>query len=187
MHVSIAIFAFVIITGSGLAGWEATEVVPKETGVKGDRYVLIYHPDTDRGTKSIGKAIDNLSQAGHVYALQTLAIHGLIQDETFQKEVFEQLEKIAPELLAAATRSAGNMHNPKMTALRADFARAVMGTPTVTAFATALAAHGMKISRPSFEKLELHKKDQGHVFSCALWLSTEPINLDINVETKKQR
>ena len=172
---SLCIITFFLVAASfpAIAGWEA-KMVPKTSGVDGDRYVLIYQSDGDRGTKSISQAVDSLAKAGHIAALQTLTLHELVQDQTFQKEVFDQLEKIAPESLGAAKKSSGNMHNPKMTALHADFSRAVLNTPTITDFATALAAHGMKISRPSFEKLELRKIDHGFGFSCFLWMSVEP-------------
>ena len=183
-NLGIATFAFVIASSSAIAGWDA-QVVPKVSGGEGDRYVLIYHSDVDRGTKSIGKAADDLAKAGHIAVLQTLTLHDLVQDKTFQKEIFEQIEKIAPEPLGAAKQSAGNMHNTKMTGLHADFAKAVMSTPTVTAFATALSAHGMRISQPSFEKLELRKKDQGHEFRCFLWLSVEPAIAASDAATKK--
>lgn len=160
-------------SSSAIAKWDA-KLIPKTSKAIGDRFVLIYHPDADRGTKTIGDAVDKLAKAGHIAALQTLTVHDLVQDETFQQEVIEQLEKNAPQAFGAAKRSAGNMHNPTMVALHADFERAVMTTPTVTTLAKALASHGMKISRPSFEKLELKKKDQGIKFKCALWLSVEP-------------
>jgi len=176
--------ALVFASGSSIAGWDA-KVVPKTPEVVGEHYVLIYHPDADRGTKMIGEAVEKLAKAGHVAALQTLTLHDLVQDETFQKEIFEQLDKNAPNTLDAAKHSAGNMHNPKMTALHADFARAVMGTPTVTEFTKALAAQGMKITRPSFEKLELQKKDQDTKFRCFLWLSVEPVTSASEGETKK--
>ncbi len=167
-------FALMFASGSAIAGWDA-KVVPKTTAVVGDRYVLIYHPEVDRGAQTIGEAVGKLAKSGHIAALQTITIHELVPDETFQKEIFEQLEKNAPQVLGAARQSAGNMHNPKMVALRADFARAVMGTPTVTGISKALAAQGMKISRPSFEKLELRKEEQGPRFRCFLWLSVETL------------
>ena len=172
-NLCIATLALVVASSSAMADWGVT-ALPKMSGLDAERYVLIYHADAERGTRSIGEAVGDLAKAGHIVALRTLTLHDLVQDETFQKELFEQLEKIAKEGLDAARRSAGNMHNPKMTALHADFARAVMGTPTVTAFAAALAPHGMKISGPSFEKLELHKENQGHRLWCFLWLSVEP-------------
>jgi len=49
-----------------------------------------------------------------------------------------------------------------------------MATPTVTALNQALGKYRMKIVRPSFEKLELHKKDQAETFGCFLWLTVEP-------------
>lgn len=168
-----ALFALVVCSRLAFAGWE-TKFVPKLHGVDGDRYVLIYQSDADRGTKSMARSIETLSKAGHLSSLQTLTIHQLVEDATFQRELFEQMERIAPEELKAARLSAGNLHNPKMTALHTGFSQAVMATPTVTALNQALGKHRMKIVRPSFEKLELHKKNQSETFRCFLWLTVEP-------------
>ena len=168
-----ALFALVVCSRLAFAGWE-TNVVPKLTGVDGDRYVMIYQADADRGTKSIAGSIETLSSAGYLSSLQTLTIHQLVEDATFQREVFEQMERIAPEELMAARRSAGNMHTPQMTALHECSSQAVIATQTVTALNQALGKHRMKIVRPSFEKLELHKKDQAETFRCFLWLTVEP-------------
>jgi len=167
------LLAMVVCDRLALAGWD-TQVIPKLTGVDGDRYVMIYQPDADRGTKSIAGSIEALSRAGHLSSLQTLTIHKLLEDATFQRELFEQMERIAPEELKAARRSAGNMHNPRMTALHTSFSQAVMATPTVTALNQALGKHRMKIVRPSFEKLEFHKNGQKETFRCFLWLTVEP-------------
>lgn len=167
------LFAMVICSRLAFAEWEA-KFVPKNTGVDADRYVLIYQPDADRGTKSIAESLVTLSSAGHLTSLQMLTIHKLLEDATFQRELFEQMERIAPEELKAARRSAGNMHNPRMTALYTGFSQAVMATPTVTALNQALGKHRMKIVRPSFEKLELHKKNQVGTFACFLWLTVAP-------------
>lgn len=167
------LLAMVVCSRLASAGWE-TNVVPKLTRVDGDRYVMIYQPDADRGNKAFARSIETLSSAGHLSSLQTLTIHKLVEDATFQREVFEQMERIAPEKLKAARRSAGNMHNPKMTALHECFSQAVMATPTVTALNQALGKHRMKIVRPSFEKLELHKKGQKETFRCFLWLTVQP-------------
>ncbi len=167
------LFAMVVCSRLAFAGWE-TQVVPKLTAVDGDRYVMIYQPDADRGTESIAGSLKTLSSAGHLSSLQMLTIHKLLEDATFQRELFDQMERIAPEELKAARRSAGNMHNPRMTALHTGFSQAVMATPTVTALNQALGKHRMKIGRPSFEKLELHKKDQSETFGYFLWLTVEP-------------
>jgi len=174
-----ALFAMLFCGRTAFAGWE-TQVVPKLTGVDGDRYVMIYQSDADRGTKSIAGSLETLSSTGHLSSLQMLTIHKFVEDATFQRELFEQMERIAPEELKAARRSAGNMHNPKMTALHTCFSQAIMATPTVTALNQALGKYRMKIVRPSFEKLELHKKDQAETFGCFLWLTVEPESAPTN-------
>ncbi len=174
MSFRIAIFAFILSCSSTMAGW-VVQAIHKETKVEKIRYVLIYHSEPDQGTRSFDQAIENLTQNADLAALQTLVLHQLVGEPRFQTEVFDQLEKIAPETLGAATRSSGNMHNPKMRDLHADFSKAVLTTPTIAAIATSLAEHKMKISRPSFEKLELYSADETRRFNCALWLSIEPI------------
>lgn len=176
--------AHLFASSTAIAGWEAKEV-PKTPEAAGDRYVLIYHQDAERGTKTINEAIEKLVKNGDVGVLQGLTVYDLMGDETFQQEIVEQLERNAPQAFDAAKRSAGNMHNPKMTALHADFAKAVRGTPTVTAISKSLAAYGMKISRPSFEKLELERKDQSFRFTGILWLSVEPVAATSEGEASK--
>lgn len=170
----ILLLAFAAWGQLAMAGWEIAHA-PKLDSADGERYVLIYQPDAGRGIQSILASLEALSSAGHLRSLHMLTMHELVDDTTFQKEVFEQMERIAPEALKAARLSAGNMHNPKMTALRARFAQAVMSTQTVTALNEALGKYRMKIVRPSFEKLELHKKDQVETFNCSLWLGIEPV------------
>ncbi|MFZ2278935.1 MAG: hypothetical protein WAW39_14110 [Prosthecobacter sp.] len=83
-----ALFAMVVCGRLASAGWE-TNVVPKLKGVVGDRYVMIYQSDADQDTKSIADSIETLSNAGHLSSLQMLTIHRLVEDATFQREVFE--------------------------------------------------------------------------------------------------
>jgi hypothetical protein len=156
------------LSGTAVAYWKS-EILPIDKG--GNRAVLIYYADTDRGTKSMGPALEELAKSEQIAILKTLTIHDLVKDEAFQKEVFEQLDKITPDALRAAKRSAGNMHNPKMEALHGDFSKAILATPTVAAISEALANHGLKVSRAEFEKLEFYSKGASHRFRCGLWLA----------------
>ncbi|WP_395742119.1 hypothetical protein [Prosthecobacter sp.] len=155
------------------ADWEIKDA--STFSVDGGRYVMIYKPDAGRGAKSMADSLKTLSNAGHLQSLRTLTLHELVSDATFQREVFEQMERIAPDALKAARRSAGNMHNPKMIALHKPFAQAVMATATVAALNEALGKHRMRIVRPSFEKLALYRKDQVETWMCFLWLEVEPV------------
>jgi hypothetical protein len=172
-HVAAGI-VLTLLLSTAKARWEAEDIA-SQFQVDGARYVLCYHADGDRAAESLGKILPALAESGKLSFIHTLTIHDLVKDGTFQKEVFEQLEKIAPETLAAARRSAGNMHNPKMEALRDAFGKAVLQTPTVTALSAVFAAHGMKISKASFEKLEL-ENEHGLRFRCMLWMIVETAN-----------
>ena len=158
---------------SARADWD-TRTVQIEKGA--DSYVMIYRSDSERGTKSISTELDALSRTGKITKLRTLSIHALVDDDTFQKEIFEQLEKIAPAVLNAAKKSKGDMHNPQMKALHPYFSKAIMETPTATKFGQVLAKHGLKISEPSFEKLILLRRDKTEKLKCFLWLSIESLN-----------
>ena len=57
------LFAIVVSGRLAFAGWE-TKVVPKLTGVDGDRYVMIYQSDADRGTKSRPRNFLSVISAG---------------------------------------------------------------------------------------------------------------------------
>jgi hypothetical protein len=171
----ITYLAVVVLSSSAYADWKA-EIVPIGINNKNKRSVLVYYADAYRGTKSIGTALEGLAKSGNISILQTMTVHDLIEDEAFQKETFGQLEKIAPDALRAAKRSAGNMHNPKMKALSGDFAKAVLTTPTVSAISAALATYGFKVLQVESEKLEFHLTEEGHQFRCFLWLFVEPIH-----------
>lgn len=144
----------------------------------GDEYAVISClPASDRGVATLELALNKLGKNGIPKKLAHIYAPGLVADLVFQQEVFAELERIAPEELAAAKRSSGNIHNPKMIALHKALPEAIVATPTVKAIEKTLATCGWRISRASHEKLFFIKGEAGALrFSCFLWLTVGPIS-----------
>jgi len=131
---------------------------------------ISYSFDREKRLLSLDDALKELSDSGRIQSLNHIFAHALVDDDTFQKELFEGLQRNAPRQLTEALESSGNMHNPKMIALAKPFAEVVMTTPTVIGFNNKLVPYGLKIEKGSFEKLELRKSSSvyGRRFSCGL-------------------
>ncbi|MEZ5300495.1 MAG: hypothetical protein R3F11_07520 [Verrucomicrobiales bacterium] len=92
-----------------------------------------------------------------------------------QAELKAQFEADYPDLLAAALKSSGNMHNPKVLPLRAKFPECFLKTPSVKKINKVLAAHGCAITGISFEKFYIDKADpKAPAFHAFLWLKVGP-------------
>jgi len=168
------LISFLILCGTstGFAGWTSS-VRPDDDRFSPARASIAYVEDG--GLPAFKDALNKLAQSDHIQRLEFIELHWLVSDSTFQHEVFSALEQSVPRELDAAKRSAGNMHNPKMTALRAPFAQAVLATPTVTKINTELARFGLRVSRIDQEKLSLIRDDKGQQqFICFLWLIVSP-------------
>jgi hypothetical protein len=91
-YICIACLTITFLSGTAVADWKA-EIVPMGINNRdGDRSVLIYSADAERGTHSIGLALEGLAKSGHIAILQTLTIHDLVNDETFQKELANSVQ-----------------------------------------------------------------------------------------------
>ncbi len=122
-------------------GWKANVYPPNERFAY-TRTEIQYDVD-ERGFVTFEEALDELNKSGHVTRLECVRLqHFPVFDPVFQEEVLTALKKTAPRELAEAERSAGNMHNPSVLALRKPFVDAVLTTPTVRRINTALAPFG---------------------------------------------
>jgi len=90
----------------------------------------------------------------------------MLEQRSFQNELRTVLKESAPRELAAAVSSAGNMHNPKMVALRRPFAEAVLLTPTVKRISAELARYNLQVVGVSTEKFELWDGEGEKRFMC---------------------
>ena len=119
----------------------------------------------------MASALRDVADDGKLDQLKLLSVSHLLSDDIFQKELFQQLEVIAPKELKEALESAGNMHNPKMNALRPGFEKAVLAAPTVLRFKEDLARHQLEIARVSCEKFSFASAGDTRLFSCFLSLT----------------
>jgi hypothetical protein len=93
------------------AGW-TSGVNPKHL-VSPGLASIVYSPDQKEGAPTFKEALDALARAGKVQRLEVITLHWLVQEASFQKELMAGLQTSAPNELAEALSSAGNMHNPK--------------------------------------------------------------------------
>ncbi len=122
-------------------GWKAN-VYPPDARSEDTRAEIQYDA-AERGFATFEEALDELEKGDYVTRLECVRLqHFQVFDPVFQEEVLTVLKKTAPRELAEAERSAGNMQNPNVLALRKPFVDAVLITPTVQRINAALAPFG---------------------------------------------
>ena len=159
------LFICIIFSAPLEAGWIVLPDLPR----------LLYSHEEAKGYSSLEDALAHLSNSGRIKTLDGILASDLLQDDTFQNELFAALEQHAPHELKEALASAGNMHNPKMHPLRKPFLQSILVTPTVRKFNAELAPFSRHVSSASLEKLELRKVPSGRRFFCILWLNITQI------------
>lgn len=108
--------------------------------------------------------------------IKYLRIFPTKKDKRIQAELHKYLAAQYPRLQADALASAGNMHNPKIIALREAFKEAILATSVVKELNLALSASARceRISSTSFEKFNIRTNENGlPIYSALIWLTTE--------------
>ncbi len=136
---------------------------------------ITYYADSDfkkeSNYNSLKDALDEIHSNGKIKLLEYIGMSWLLRERLiFQDEIFTELRRIAPVKLKAAFKSAGNMHNPKMKALRESFSEAVLATATVKRIDKTLNSYGFKINGVSHEKLTLNNINGEKQFDAILTL-----------------
>lgn len=151
-----------------------TVTMPLHAGwfVQPDTARIQYSSKQSEGYESFDEALKELSESGRIEKLDGIIAHELLPDDALQNELFAALERDAPQKLAVALKSSGNMHNQKMRQLWDSFAKALLATPTVTKLNASLAGYGLTVGRPEVEKFELRNTstDSRRRFHDTLWL-----------------
>lgn len=153
------------------AGWDVSRTSARESDGLPARVVFVWIPGPAAEYPTMAAALQDVADDGKLDQLRLLSVSHLLSDDNFQKELFQQLETIAPKELKEAMESAGNMHNPKMDALRPGFEKAVFATPTVSQFKEDLARHRLEIARVSCEKFSFASSGNTKRFACFLSLT----------------
>lgn len=102
--------------------------------------------------------------------LKHVSVFPITVDNRFQNEINNFLAKNYADLHAQALKSAGNMHNPKIRALRVPYKKAVMASSRVKELNTALAYRCERVSSVSFEKLHIRKEGERPIYTSIMWL-----------------
>ncbi len=90
-----------------------------------------------------------------------------------QAELHDFLVLNYPNLIGEALNSAGNMHNPKVTALRVPFQEAIMASSLVTKLNILLQSRCERITSSSYEKFTISNNNGKPTYSAMVWLSME--------------
>ena len=139
-----------------------------DVAIHDDEWATLY--DTHQGKLSLTEAVSSVPKG---IWLRNFRIFLSEEDIVLQKEIHEFLNSNYPELHAAALSSAGNMHNPKVTALREPVKEAILATSLAKEISVALASRCERIASTSYEKFTIWKKDGEPTYSAMVWLSTE--------------
>ena len=126
--------------------------------------------DTHRGELPLTEAVNSVPKD---IWLRNFRVFLSEDDHVLQKELHEFLSSNYPELHAEALSSAGNMHNPKVTALREPINQAILASSLAKEIGIALTSRCERIASTSYEKFMIRKKDGHPIYSAMVWLSTE--------------
>jgi hypothetical protein len=151
---------FCIFTSSAIADWQI-HYVPEVT--KGDyhspeRVTMTYNKD-DTGHATLSEALSALKAQGKIEKLDFIRPHPFTEEDKFQRELIAAFKELAPEEWAAAERSAGNMHNPKISPLWRYLSEAFMRTSLAKEISRDLVPYGMVITDFGHEKLRYEQVD----------------------------
>jgi hypothetical protein len=95
------------------------------------------------------------------------------EDASLQAELHNFLALNYSDLLDEALDSAGNMHNPKVTALRVPFQEAILASSLVSKINILLKSRCERITTTSYEKFTIRKNNGKPIYSAMVWLSAE--------------
>lgn len=102
-----------------------------------------------------------------------IRVNFLSQYPELQADINDNMLKHHPQKLSEALSSAGNMHNPKVVALRDAFRQSILNSRFVKNINNALSDRCEKISAVSFEKFYVSNKEGNTKYEAMLWLSMQ--------------
>jgi hypothetical protein len=123
-----------------------------------------------KGFDTLDEAIKSISVKGWIGDIR---VTFLTQYPELQSDINDYLLKHHPKELSEALASAGNMHNPKVIALRDAFRQSILESRFVRNINNALSNRCEKISSVSFEKFYVSNKQGNTKYEAMLWLSMQ--------------
>jgi len=164
-----------ILTKSVTAGWQIHNV-PEVT--KGDYHsperVTMTYDKNVAGHETLTEALLALKAQGKIGKLDFIRPHPFTEEDEFQRELIAAFKELAPEDWAAAERSAGNMHSPKIRALRRYLSEAFIRTSLAKEISRDLAPYGMVITEFGQEKLSYEQVHGKRMIRAIFHVSVAP-------------
>lgn len=96
-------------------------------------------------------------------------------DRELQRDLMASFKKVAPRKLDAALKSAGNLHNPRINALRPHFEEALLGTSFAIRLNQKLGPLGIKLDGVEIEKFYFERANGEVCFHAFVWLKVVPV------------
>lgn len=90
--------------------------------------------------------------------IKHVRLSALSENSAFQSELHTYMQQHYPEELTQALASKGNMHNPKVVALRKAFSEAVLNSEFVESVNADFSGRCERITSVSFEKFMIYNK-----------------------------
>jgi hypothetical protein len=129
-------------------------------------YIQVF--SSDKGTKTIGEAIDGCPRNTK---LKFMIIGGLHNSPSFQEDIGAYFSEYHPDLLKGALSSSGNMHNPKVVSLIKPFMKAFPTTRMMNDVYEQLKGLGYAVESTYHEKFSLIDSDESPKYSAVLYLN----------------
>lgn len=133
-----------------------------------DHDAVIFASST--GVDSLKDAIAAVPKSVWIRSVQ---VSPLAQFDGLQHELHTYLQQHYPQVFADALASAGNIHNPKVVALREGFKEAILASGFVKQMNADFSARCESITSVDIEKFFITTQSSSPQFEAMLWLKTE--------------
>ena len=158
--VSILVLSVSCFALASESGWDVS--------IHDNEWATLY--DTHQGKFSLSQAVAAVPKD---IWLRNFRVFLSEDDLVLQKELHEFLSSNYPKLHADALSSAGNMHNPKVIALREAIKEAILASSLANEIRIALVSRCERIASMSYEKFTIWKKGEKPTYSAMVWISTD--------------
>lgn len=133
-----------------------------------DHDAMIFASST--GVDSLKDAIAAVPKSVWIRSVQ---VSTLAQFDGLQHELHTYLQQHYPQVFADALASAGNIHNPKVVALREIFKEAVLASGFVKQINSDFSARCESVTSVDIEKFFITTPSSSPQFEAMVWLKTE--------------
>lgn len=130
--------------------------------------------ENEHGHPTLADALAEVKLAGKIDKLDFIRPHPFTEADEFQKELIAAFKELAPDEWAAAEKSSGNMHNPKISPLWKHLSEAFMRTSLAEEISKDLDPYGLIISDFGHEKLSYQEMNGKRMIRGIFHISIAP-------------